>query len=61
LMDHYNQYSRNDYLPPLTVKRYNELLDDMEKYRRTNNLLDVGCGMGNSRKDAMLLSFGLKY
>lgn len=46
LIDHYDQYTRDDYLPPLTIKRYNELLDTMEKYRKTNNLLDIGSGMG---------------
>ena len=46
LVDHYNQYTRDDYLPPLTIKRYNELLDVMEKYRKTNKLLDIGSGMG---------------
>jgi 2-polyprenyl-3-methyl-5-hydroxy-6-metoxy-1,4-benzoquinol methylase len=54
LVSHYEQYSRNDYLPPLTIKRYNELLDEMEKYRRTNNLLDVGTGMGYFLEQAML-------
>tara|TARA_X000000950_G_C13742618_1_gene589210 strand:+ start:87 stop:905 length:819 start_codon:yes stop_codon:yes gene_type:complete len=46
LINHYNQYSRNDYLSSLTIKRYNELLDKFEKYRKKNKLLDVGCGIG---------------
>jgi 2-polyprenyl-3-methyl-5-hydroxy-6-metoxy-1,4-benzoquinol methylase len=47
LVDHYNTiYPRNDYLSPITVKRYNELLDDFERYRKTGRLLDVGCGVG---------------
>ena len=46
LEEHYKGYSRDDYLSPLTIKRYNELLDYFESYRKTNNLLDVGCGMG---------------
>ena len=47
LMEHYNTiYPRNDYLSPLTVKRYNELLDDFERYRKTGKLLDIGCGIG---------------
>jgi N-acetyl sugar amidotransferase len=46
LIEHYNHYLRNDYLSPITVKRYNELLDSMEKYRKTNNILDIGCGVG---------------
>jgi 2-polyprenyl-3-methyl-5-hydroxy-6-metoxy-1,4-benzoquinol methylase len=43
---HYNQYGRNDYLSPITIKRYHELLDKMEPYRKTGRLLDVGCGIG---------------
>ena len=54
LLEHYNQYSRDDYLPPLTIKRYNELLDEMEVYRKTNNLLDVGSGMGYFLEQAKL-------
>ena len=46
LFNVYNGYSRNDYLSPITVKRYNELLDKFEKYRETNNILDIGCGIG---------------
>ena len=46
LEKHYEGYSRNDYLSPVTIKRYNELLDQMEPFRKTNKLLDVGCGIG---------------
>ena len=46
LSEHYNQYKRNKYLSPLTIKRYNELLDKFEKYRDLNRILDVGCGSG---------------
>ena len=42
----YDGYGRNDYLSPITIKRYNELLDKFEKYRKTNNILDIGCGIG---------------
>lgn len=30
----------------LNIKRVNERLDEFEKYRKTNKLLDVGCGPG---------------
>lgn len=42
----YGQYSyaSEGYLSPLTVQSYNKLLDEMEPYRRTGKLLDVGCG-----------------
>ncbi len=46
LEEHYIGYGRNDYLSPITIKRYHELLDQMEPYRKTNKLLDVGCGIG---------------
>lgn len=52
LEEHYEGYGRNDYLSPITIKRYNELLDQMEPYRKTNKLLDVGCGIGYFLEEA---------
>ncbi len=47
LDDHYSKtYTREDYLSPITVKRYHQLLDRFEAYRSTNKILDVGCGVG---------------
>ena len=46
LEEHYKSYGRNDYLSPITINRYNELLDTFEKFRKTNKILDVGCGIG---------------
>lgn len=46
LDEHYKNYGRNDYLSPITIKRYNEILDSFEPARKTNRLLDVGCGIG---------------
>ena len=46
LEEHYKGYGRKDYLSPITIKRYNELLDTFEKFRKTNKILDVGCGIG---------------
>jgi 2-polyprenyl-3-methyl-5-hydroxy-6-metoxy-1,4-benzoquinol methylase len=46
LIEEYSKYGRNDYLSPITILRYNELLDNIEKYRKTNRLIDVGCGIG---------------
>ncbi len=45
---HYSSYSYTGdaYLSPLTIKSYNALLDEFEKYRKTNKLLDIGCGRG---------------
>ncbi len=31
---------------PLNIKRINERLDEFEKFRKTNKMLDVGCGPG---------------
>ncbi|MCB0538257.1 MAG: class I SAM-dependent methyltransferase, partial [Bacteroidetes bacterium] len=53
LVEHYEGYGRNDYLSPITVKRYNEILDSFEKYRKNNNLIDVGCGIGLFAKVAI--------
>lgn len=46
LISYYEGYGRNDYLSPITIKRYNEILDQFESSRKTNKLLDVGCGIG---------------
>jgi len=46
LINFYNEYGRDDYLSPITIKRYNELLDTFERFRKTNKLLDVGSGIG---------------
>lgn len=46
LKDFYDGYGRADYLSPITIKRYNELLDKFEKFRKTGKIIDVGCGIG---------------
>jgi 2-polyprenyl-3-methyl-5-hydroxy-6-metoxy-1,4-benzoquinol methylase len=46
LIKHYDGYGRKDYLSPITIKRYHEILDNFEPYRKMNNLIDVGCGIG---------------
>jgi len=52
LEKHYENYGRNDYLSPLTIKRYHEILDSFEPYRKTNKLIDVGCGIGYFLEEA---------
>lgn len=42
----YNDYTRDDWLSPLTQKRYTELLHSWQPYRRLGRLLDRGCGVG---------------
>ena len=46
LISYYEGYGRNDYLSPITIKRYHEILDQFESSRKTNKLLDLGCGIG---------------
>ncbi len=48
LHEHYKEYAygTENYFSPITIKKYNLLLDEFEKYRKTNKLLDVGCGVG---------------
>ncbi len=54
LNDYYKTYSyaSEQYLSPLTILSYNLLLDEFEKYRKTNKILDVGCGRGFFLKQA---------
>lgn len=46
LAANYGAYSRADYDSPITRRRYRELLDGFEPYRRTGRILDMGCGIG---------------
>ncbi len=46
LLIHYKKYKRGNLLSPITLMRYNELLDNFEQFRQTNNILDIGCGDG---------------
>lgn len=39
-------YDEEGYLSPLTINSYQALLDEFEPYRKTNRILDVGCGRG---------------
>ncbi|MEO8150204.1 MAG: methyltransferase domain-containing protein [Bacteroidia bacterium] len=46
LTNFYNQYPINEPLSPITVLRYDEWLNEFEKYRVNNNIIDIGCGNG---------------
>lgn len=46
-------YTRADYLSPVTVKRFNELLDEFEPFRKTNKIIDIGCGNGDFLVEAV--------
>ena len=46
LFAYYTGYPVHDNVSSVTLRRYNELLDGFERYRRTNRMIDVGCGAG---------------
>jgi len=46
LLVHYEKYNRNEYYSPVTRIRYRELLGEFEPFRKTNKILDMGCGTG---------------
>lgn len=46
LQRHYNNYPQTASISPITTKRYEELLERFEPYRKTNNILDIGFGDG---------------
>lgn len=43
---YYENYGLEQYISPITIKRYHEILDKFEPFRKTNRILDVGCGTG---------------
>lgn len=51
-INYYKNYSLSSYISPITIKRYNELLDNLEPFRKTNRIIDVGCGRGYFLKEA---------
>lgn len=46
LLDYYGKYPIAESLSAITAKRYDEWLETFESFRKTNNILDVGCGDG---------------
>ncbi len=53
LSDHYDLYPRANSISEITLRRYEALLDKFEKYRQSNNLIDIGCGDGYFLEVAM--------
>ena len=41
-----SEYDGTNYFSPITRKRYEEWLDTFEPFRKTNKILDIGCGYG---------------
>ena len=52
LVNYYKDYPSDHLLSPITVKRYHELLDTFEHYKKTNKILDIGCGDGYFLREA---------
>ena len=46
LEKYYDTHEPTSYFSPITVARYNELLDQFEPFRRTGKILDIGAGYG---------------
>ena len=47
LIDYYSSdYDRTSYFSPITAVRYMQLLESFEPFRKTNKILDLGCGYG---------------
>ncbi len=64
LQKHYERYSRDEKISKITIKRYNELLNQFETYRSNNNILEVGCGNGHFLKEAKIRNwntFGTEF
>jgi len=40
-------YSSDPWISPITIQRYHELLDSFEPFRKSNRIMDVGCGAGH--------------
>lgn len=47
LDEHYRSYPEHSEPGELTLRRFGELLDGLERFRDTGRLLDVGCGDGH--------------
>ncbi|MBU1061168.1 MAG: class I SAM-dependent methyltransferase [Candidatus Omnitrophica bacterium] len=46
LYRYYSSDGFSNYLSPVTRLRYENLLDNFERYRKNNTIIDVGCGAG---------------
>jgi 2-polyprenyl-3-methyl-5-hydroxy-6-metoxy-1,4-benzoquinol methylase len=53
LMSIYGYYPIFQEVSPITLKRYDEVLNSLQKFRMTGNLIDIGCGDGYFAERAM--------
>lgn len=63
---HYSTYGYEGdrLLTSMTIDSYNNTLDEFEAFRKNNNLLDIGCGVGHFpsvAKQRGWMSFGTEY
>lgn len=57
-------YSGSTTISPITIKRFKEIIQSFEPFRKNNNLLDVGCGRGELLEVAKEMGwnvFGSEY
>lgn len=47
LLKHYSNYPRHNHISDITLKRMGELLSSFDRFRKTNNILEVGAGDGH--------------
>ncbi len=53
LKEHYSSYQSSKSVSIVTVARYSNMLDKFEAYRKTNRILDFGCGNGFFLEEAL--------
>ena len=47
LLEEYAKYARSNKISTITLKRYDDLLEQFEPYRINNNIIDIGAGDGH--------------